>query len=327
MNRLSIHYLAEPERDRWIPGDRYVRPFVRRVLRGRPHPGGLGKVVLNLCAGLELLGVPFDFNRPYHELDDDAWVVVLGRGRQALAGYRRDVPLVAGIGLMTHPSEWPSLLEEYPVALYLQHSTWTAAVYRRYFGDRCAVWPVGIDTRAWSPSDGARDIDLLIYDKIHWNRSEMIRGLVEPIRGALELRGLRTEVIRYGYYRENDYKRLLSRSRAMLFLCEHESQGLAYLECLSAGVPVLAWDQGWCLDPQRFFWRDTEIPATSVPYFDDRCGSRFRGLSDFERTLDDFLLRLRSGGYDPRSFVLQSLTLETCARRFLDLVKGALGGS
>jgi hypothetical protein len=103
----------------------------------------------------------------------------------------------------------------------------------------------------------------------------------------------------------------------MIFLCEHESQGLAYQECLSSGVPVLAWDQGWCLDPNRFKWGQPNIAATSVPYFDSRCGERFVGREDFDEKLSLFLERIESSAYNPRAFVLENLTLKASAARFL----------
>jgi glycosyltransferase involved in cell wall biosynthesis len=37
----------------------------------------------------------------------------------------------------------------------------------------------------------------------------------------------------------------------MVFLCEHETQGFAYQQALSCGVPIIAWDRGGLLqDPK-----------------------------------------------------------------------------
>jgi glycosyltransferase involved in cell wall biosynthesis len=289
-------------------------------VRGRPRPGGVEKVFTNLCLGLDRLGIAYDVNLPFNKLRSDDCVGVLGRGRAALDGYDRPNSIVAGIGLMTHPAEWPSLCDEYPVVRYLQHSAWANDVYKPYFGDRCTVWPVGIDTEAWTPSAGTRDIDVLVYDKVHWHREQRQTTLLEPIRDALRRRGLRVVELRYGSYEERDYRALLGRSRAMIFLAEHESQGLAYQECLSSGVPILAWDQGWWLDPQRFQWRTPSVPATSVPYFDARCGATFADATSFDETLDDFLSRVRRGAFNPRGYVLEHLTLERCSRHFVELL-------
>jgi len=65
--------------------------------------------------------------------------------------------------------------------------------------------------------------------------------LVAQIRSHLAANGHSVEELRYGSYEESDYRRALSRCRAMIFLCQHESQGIAYQEPLASGVPVFAW--------------------------------------------------------------------------------------
>jgi hypothetical protein len=316
VSRICLYYRLPPEADRWIPADRWVRLLARRVVRGKPRLSGIDKVFHNLCLGLDLLGVDYFVNLPFKELRIEDRVGVLGRGRYSLESYDRSNPIVAGIALMAHPSEWPTLCDDYPVKRYLQHSMWAHEVYRPYFGDRCAIWPVGIDSDNWLPG-GNKDIDLLIYDKIMWNRGVSKPPLYAAIAEFARRNALIVKDIAYGSYTEQEYRTLLSRSRGMIFLCEHESQGIAYQECLSSGVPVLAWDQGKYLDPNRFRWGQPDIPTTSVPYFDDRCGERFKGTEDLDMKLSIFLERIKASAYRPRDFILENLTLQSCAERFL----------
>ena len=320
MSRICLYYRAPPESDRWLPGDRFVRASVRRMVRGKPRPSGLDKVFANLCLGLDHLDVPYFVNLPFPALKPDDRVGVLGRGRHSLDGYDGVAPIVAGIGLMTHPSEWPTLCEDYPVAFYLQHSQWANDIYRPYFKEKCRVWPVGIDTRSWCPSDHAvKRFDFLIYDKILWNRDERVPRLLDTIRDELAQRKLTFIELRYGRYDEGQYREALTRCRAMIFLCEHESQGLAYQECLSSGVPVLAWDQGSYLDPNRF----ADLPATSVPYFDERCGLRFRDVQEFPDKLTQFLELQSNRAFCPRAYVSENLTLEKCEAHFAQILDDA----
>lgn len=109
----------------------------------------------------------------------------------------------------------------------------------------------------------------------------------------------------------------------MLFLCEHESQGFAYQECLASGVPVLAWNQGWWLDPNRFRWGTPIVPATAVPFWDQRCGKQFHSIAKFEPALGRFIARLEAGEYRPREYVLEHLTLEKCARDYVTILREA----
>jgi hypothetical protein len=324
MSRLCLYFLPEPERDRWVPGDRLVRPLVRRIVRGKPRAGGVDKVFINLRLGLDRLGLRYTVNLPFRQLRPTDRVAVLGRGRHCLDGYAQPNPIVAGIGLMTHPSEWPTLCTDYPVVRYLQHSAWADAVYRPYFGNRCAIWPVGIDTDEWHP-DGSipKKFDFLIYDKIRWNRAVVVPAVLEPIRADLSRQGLTWNEIGYGAYEPGEFRQALLQSRAVIFLTEHESQGLAAQECLASGIPMLAWDPGFVADPERFKWGQAVIPSTTVPYFDARCGLTFRDESEFATQLPAFLARLRAGQLAPRDYILENLTLEKCARHFVEIVEAA----
>ncbi len=334
MSRICLYFKYEPLQDRWLRGDHFVRPFIRRIIRGKPrYVSGVDRVFVNLCAGLDQLGIKYTVNLPFSKLKSDDWVGVVGRGPHVLKGYRAPNPIVAGVALMTHPSEWPTLCGEYPVVKYLQHSEWANNLYKPYFGERCAIWPVGIDTEKWKPytygdrTTNYRTADFLIYDKVRWEHDRYEAELIQPIRDELTKLGLIFREIRYGFYMEEDFRQTLQQCKAMIFLCEHESQGLAYQECLSSGVPILAWDQGWCLDPNRFRWGQPEIPATSVPYFDERCGLRFQEAPQFPGKLDEFWSRLQAGAFRPRDFVLENLTLEKCAQQYVALLRQASQGS
>ena len=97
---IFLYYKTPPETDRWVPGDRFVRPLVRRIVRGPRVPSGIDKVFLNLAAGLRKLGVPFRVNRPWREIRGGDRVGVIGRDRACLAGYDRPNRIVAGVALM-----------------------------------------------------------------------------------------------------------------------------------------------------------------------------------------------------------------------------------
>ncbi len=321
MSRICLYFVRPLEKDRWIHGDRYLRPIIRRLIRGKPKIGGVERVFINLCHGLDNLRVPYEVNLPFHLLKSDDRVGVLGVGKHCLEGYTQPNPIVAGIGLMTHPTEWLNICDNYPIAKYLQHSEWANNVYKTYFGDKCHIWPVGIDTQKWQPrNQQPKTVDFLIYDKIMWNYDKSSYDILIPIRNFLNQKGLTFTELRYGFYKPEQYQKALTSVKAMIFLCEHESQGLAYQECLSSDVPILAWDQGKCLDPHRFNWGMPNIPATSVPYWDNRCGVKFTGIEEFPTKLEEFLDRLSQNQFAPRDYILENLTLEKCAQKYLDIL-------
>ncbi|WP_206539311.1 glycosyltransferase [Aurantiacibacter luteus] len=327
---LNIFY-QEPDPDRWLPGDRYARRALRRLLRGPARPGGHTRVFLNLCAGLDRIGVPYrvnDFAHARRHPEDLACVI----GKAFLLEVHEwKNPIVLGPATFSHPFDQPNLLERWDIRRVLVPGPWMGTMCQPYWGDRLKVWPVGIDTDSWLPDTSERDLDFLVYVKVLWDKEQRAATLVEPLLDKLAARGLKSSTIVYGSYREDDYRALLARSRAMIFLCEHETQGIAYQQALSSGVPILAWDrQGAWLDPSYYPDKVDFGPVSSVPYFDERCGDRFASIGDFDRKLDIFLAALETGTYDPRSYVLENLTLEICARRYVEIfdeVKSEMCGS
>ena len=322
----------EPERPamgpRWVWGDQYARAAVRRV-RGRssprPIPSGFSVVARNLCLGLRKIRQPHVLHtRPDRPPRDAPVGIIHGPIDEVreLASYQ---PCVTGVGVLGAPEHWPAMFTDTKAVFHLQACEWAADHFRRCWGNRIRVWPVGIDTRAWKPGRrNAATTDFLIYDKVHWDRTDQERDLVAVVGKHLEARRLSFETIRYGRYQPEEYAAALRRCRALLFLCEHETQGLAYQEAMAAGLPVLAWDPGEWRDPRRLEWDIPHTPATSVPYFDERCGERFRDLESFPDALGRFCERDRGGCYAPRDYVLENLTLERCARRYVQLLEDAV---
>ena len=323
MSTIHLYFRTEPTKDRYFKGDRYLIAIIKKLVRSKKI-GGVEKVFLNLCKGFDQLRVDYDVNLPFKKIKTNEPVVVLGNGKYALEGYQQINLIIAGIGLMTHPSEWPALCDEYPVVKYLQHSNWANNIYIPYYGvEKCELWPAGIDTEKWSPAKQSnKKFDVLVYNKIRWNKPEFDNKLRLPILKKLAQLGLTYREIVYGQYNEPEYLDLLKQCRAMIFLCEHESQGLACCEALSMDVPVLAWDQGFCLDPDRFTWNDPAMPATSIPFFDDRCGMRFNDVEDFEKLVDVFWDGIKNGVFSPRDYILENLTLKKSAQRMLQIISG-----
>lgn len=204
----------------------------------------------------------------------------------------------------------------------MQHSEWANNVYIPYYGaDKCAIWPAGIDTNKWLPDAGqSKKFDFLIYNKIRWNNDQIDKVIRTPILKKLGQLNLSYREITYGQYQEHQYHNLLKQCRAMVFLCEHESQGFACCEAMSMNVPILAWDQGYCLDPNRFEWNDPVIPATSIPLFDDRCGMSFKDFAVFENIISSFWDKVKDQKFNPRAYILENLTLKKSAERMLEIV-------
>lgn len=320
---LNLFY-SEPDFDRWVPFDRFPRKIVRRLLRGPVRPGGQMRVFLNLCAGLDRLGHPYRVNDHRHAKNNPGELACILGKRHVLEERPWANPLLVGPCVHDHPIEDPELFRRRRVRRILVPGEWMRRMCEPYWGDRVQAWPVGLDTDHWAPANETKARDFILYNKIRWDQAQRESTLLAPIRAELQRRGLTFTEIRYGSYAPEDYRTLLASSRAMLFVCEHETQGIAYQEALSSGVPVLAWDHGgeW-LDPSFHPQRIRYGPVSSVPYWDDRCGLRFREAADFPAVLENFVTLNQSGRLDPRAYVLEHLTLAGCAAQFVAQAKTA----
>ena len=228
-------------------------------------------------------------------------------------------PVIFGPGDYGLPDAAAAVAADPRFRKLIQPSAWAAELYRPACGDKVVAWPAGIDTDRWPDVSGhAKDIDVLIYDKIRWNRETEVPRVLERVEKQLAHLGRSTTVLRYGHHHHSKFADALKRARSMIFLCEHETQGLACQEALASNVPVLAWDEGRLVDPLFQPFAPPDFAVSSVPYFDARCGERFK-IADFETTFEKFWLGLEGSRYKPREYILDTLSLPRSAASYLRL--------
>lgn len=326
-DRAVLLFFEDFETDRLVRGDRLLRRALRRayhaVTRGQAVTG-FGVQFRALVRALECAGYRVVVNDAALARRNPGYPVGVAGYPHVLERWELPNPAVLGPGLLDHPSQAPRLMDDRRFRAYLVYSGWMRDVFASAYGERTVSWFGGIDLAEWPDArDAAKPVDLLVYDKVLWDRERAVPALLGPIQRELRARGLTHRVLRYGTYVHGDYRRLLSDSRGMVFLCEHETQGFAYQEALASNVPVLAWDQGRWLDPRRQRLGADPVPATSVPYFSAACGERFASADEFAPALERFLARLPA--YEPRQFVERTLSLEASARAYVEAYSRAGG--
>ena len=290
----------------------------------RRRPSGHRMVYQNLKKGLNRVGIPYrDNDFRYIRRHPDELMCIVGKPH-LLFEYDWPNPIVFGASIFDHPVACPEFWERYPnVQKMLIPGPWMRDMFAEHYPeDRLAVWPVGIDIderRPKSPSSEKPD-RVLLYDKVRWAHDRYEKVLMEPIRRHLRSQGIEIETLRYGHYFPEDLKSALGRCRAVVFLCEHETQGIAYQQMLASGVPIFAWDRGgYWQDPNFFPDRVRYGSVSSVPYWDERCGMKFETADEFVDRFSDFWERVQAGEFVPRDYVVENLTLEKCARWYADI--------
>ena len=171
--------------------------------------------------------------------------------------------------------------------------------------EKIAIWPVGIEE-----FDNVREpsYDCLIYFKRR-DESEL-----SAVKKFLVSRGLSYRMVEYGGYDEIGFRNLVNQAKFCFLINGTESQGIAVQEIMSMGVPIIAWDIKEWLDQGEAY----RVPATSVPFWDDRCGEKFYSIDKLEETFDNFYARIND--YDPKAYVKENLSFESSVKTLLDIL-------
>ncbi|MDB5642329.1 MAG: glycosyltransferase family 1 protein [Hyphomicrobiales bacterium] len=295
---------------------RRLARFLYRTLRRKQVRTGFYTAFVALRGSLEKIGCDVRVNDyrmaeryPHYPVGLAGYPTVLGKAP-------RSNPIIFGPGDFGMPEESRSLAQNDQYRILIQPSEWFCDLYRPFCGDKLLSWYAGIDTQAWpDASREPKTTDCLIYDKIRWDREDMTSRLLQPMLDDLKRKGRSYEILRYGEHAQFEFSAALKRSRSLIFVCEHETQGLAYQEAMAANVPVLAWDEGRLIDPWLAPYAKPGLQVSSVPYFSDECGMTFR-IGEFEQRFDQFWSRLPD--FLPRSYVGRELNMKSSAEAYLN---------
>lgn len=236
------------------------------------------------------------------------------------AFYQTNDPVLMGPNLFVLPTDNPSLCKMFDH--FVVPSQWVKDKYETFElmeGKDIQIWSVGIDTQDWPMHPNfyidmkGNEPDCLIYFK---NRSEQDLAVVEAICRKF---GLKYEVLKYGNYQEHDLKKLAYNSKFAILLTGTESQGIAYMQLLSTNTPCYVFNSPtWKSEDGRY-----SFPATSVPYWDDRCGYKSDKV-DLEH-FKEFLDKVEANAFSPREYILENHTLEKAAKNYYNLLRRAYG--
>lgn len=312
----GFEWRAEPG---FIPGlkaqaRRFLR-YAKRSLMRQQVRTGFYTAFLALRNSLQLIGCDVRVNdfaaaakRPHYPIGIAGYPSVVDKVKLAN-------PAIFGPGDWGTPANSQHVATDARFKKLIQPSDWFCDVYRPYCGDKMLTWYAGIDTAQWPDyAQETKTTDFVIYDKIRWHRDTQVPAVLDRITAHLAKTGKSFTVLRYGHHHHTEFMAALKTSRALIFVCEHETQGLAYQEALSTNVPVLAWDEGEMIDPTLKPYVTPGIHVSSVPYFDDSCGMTFK-ISAVEQVCEAFWQKLPS--YRPRAYVETHLSMAKSAALYL----------
>lgn len=280
------------------------------------HNRGPRKVVNNLLQGLDKLNYPYVINAAL-DATDSLWIHDDPVALSAAMKLPENIKIVAGPNIYTLPREIPENINIDRI-IWIHPSLWVQKFWEKSTTKKInsIVWPVGIDTDKFCPSDTKKDL-FIVYNK---NRDV---SEIEAVSKALEACQKRFEVITYGNYQEENYLNLLRRAKGIIWVGRSESQGIGLLEALAMNVPALVWDiykfgqwSGTGKDKFNKLQLDF-IEATTAPYFNSNCGIIFKDEAELEINLDKFLTSLNN--FSPRSYVMKNLSDTKQAQELINI--------
>jgi hypothetical protein len=164
--------------------------------------------------------------------------------------------------------------------------------------------PFGVDTENFSE---IKTIENREYVFIYYKSREPQELLF--IENVLKTKNITYKIFSYEKrYDEQDYLSYLQNSKYGIWLGRHESQGFALQEALSCNVPLFVVSVKSMNQEYRSNYAN--IPATTNPYWDERCGEHVNDLCEFHSKYDIFLKKLHE--YKPREFILENLSMDKC---------------
>ena len=292
---------------------RRSRNILSRI-RNRHKVSGPTLLMKNTLLGLKRIGICVVKNPSlYHLNQNPIW---LPSGDLALLS-QAEIELLSKTNLTLGPNIDFFKVDNIDVISKLKHVKilvphhWVISPLRKILPNDCQIliWYSGIDTDFWQKKrNSLREREVLIYLK---NSSD-----VENLKFSKEYlrkHELRFTVLEYGSYTQSQFKSILNRVNAAIWIGGTESQGLALLECWAMNVPTLV------LKKETWYNSDGQpFPASSAPYMSDPLG-QFSNSTDFSE--DDFE-RFFSGlkDFSPRESVQETFNLAICASSLLKVL-------
>lgn len=295
--------------------------LAKKILGRQTKYGGHYAVTRSLIEGLQKIGYT-DFNyRPKNEQEIAEHVHVLAGVdtlRYAIELKKKGIirKLTAGPNIVVFSTDYDSLIADEAVDLYLQPSQWAADLHMKLepkMKGRCVAWPAGVDLEKISiRKSQKKDDQVLIYQKSESDQ------FCYHISYLLKKHGYCPVLVKYGEYQLKDYIRLLEESAFCIVLSRVESQGLFLAEAWAMDVPTI------CFDPHYYMWKYDRIMheegeiVSGCPYLTEQTGLTFRDIRELESILGKMPELLHD--FSPRKWVLENMTDEVCASRFLEIV-------
>jgi len=199
--------------------------------------------------------------------------------------------------------------------VYIQPSEWVAKFWRESHitsNIRIESLPFGVDTEKF-----VNIYPIYKREKVFIYYKRRNPQELQFLKSFLQSKNINVTIFNYvTKYSEEEFINYLKESKFGIWLSAHESQGFALEESLACNVPLLVWNVSSL--NQEFGSRYDNIPATSIPYWDNRCGEHFTNANELPNVFAKFITNLNN--YKPREYILENLSFDKCEEKLINLI-------
>jgi len=233
-----------------------------------------------------------------------------------------DKPVICGPHFSVFPNEHQiNPIKTKKNLIYIQPSEWAKKAWVDFkICNELTIKsvPFGVDTEKFKPNDeGTENYKNNIFLYIKRRCPNEINFMIN----FLQKQNVNYKIFDYvSRYNEEEYLEYLKTCKYGVWLDAHESQGFALEEALSCNVPLFVWNVKYM--SQEFLSNYKDIEATTIPYWDNRCGEFFYDYNELESTYNKFITNLDN--YKPREYILENLSRDKCEELFINEINNLM---
>jgi len=290
-----------------------IRRYIGALLKGKrllkhtisPQYGGHPAVTRSLIEGLTKLSVNFVLN-PTSIKNVTSIVVDLSSvpALKQLLQLKNIQTLIVGPNLMNLSTDHEHILDHANIDAIIVPSEWTKKLYTDdlpSIKDKIEIWPAGVDEAYWKPQINTESKNAKKNILLYWKHHD--KNLLQEIKKSILDLNYSIQLIEYGSYSKKEYYKALSRSVAMVFVSQSESEGIAALEAWSMDVPTFCFQS-----TEPLLLSNKQILYSSpCPYLSDSTGSFWKTTSELKDLLKGASQKNMTT-YKPRKWLLEHLT-------------------
>lgn len=277
--------------------------------------GGHPSVTGSLIRGLSKLKINYNYNPKSVKELARTTIVLCGVStlRQAieLKKLGKIRKIIAGPNIIVRSTDADRIIGNKYIDMCIVPSEWVKTAYIEelpILKNKIHVWAAGVDTDYWKPSKSKKmNKKVLIYLKN--DEVNFLERIIEIIKNY----GYRFEIIRYGKYSHQEYKKILNLVDLSIFVTKSESQGIALLESWSMNVPTLVWNVTNATINGRKYTN-----VSSCPYLSKDTGKIWKDVNDLRIQISSF--GALSKKFKPRDWVIQNMSDQISSQKMIELV-------